>query len=408
MHFRRRFFVFAAYFVLLLAVSASARACLNDIDSDTLIQEGQILPDVVRVVTKRFPRNPPLYYQMRLERVALEIADDPAHLNLYDDAGVACDRLGSDDVALRYMAKKRAQLEKQGGADWKTASPELREAWYRYYANVGTFRIHQWIKNGADRTHLEAVKQARNEIARAIEIKPDAHFNRERYQLAAMNWIINPTVKNSENRRESASFSEYLKRGDLKIPANVSAVEGLSGLIVLGNAWESVDITDALGETLYDNNNTNLAHLAYLRCEELRTKGRTSLVSNAALQDGSLWGLATERLENPEEVKAKFYALRKEAEAWQKKRTAFMMVRLKQGSHPDANPFFWSGYTEAQPPPLDNPSDARLMRQQKETATRNFIGNAVWAVSGVFVAFCAWLAARGVTHLVRRRRVAAK
>ena len=76
-----------------LALSAAvcgASACMWD--SDTLAMEAKGLPDAVRVISGRFERNPPLYYEMRLNRVTKELRTRPNDLDLYDDAGVSAAR----------------------------------------------------------------------------------------------------------------------------------------------------------------------------------------------------------------------------------------------------------------------------------------------------------------------------
>ena len=86
--------------MLLLAFAlhaASAHACLND--RDTLAEEIRGLPDVTAIITGRFERNPPLYYQMRIDRLAREIPARHGHetlanpntLNDCDDMAVALD-----------------------------------------------------------------------------------------------------------------------------------------------------------------------------------------------------------------------------------------------------------------------------------------------------------------------------
>jgi hypothetical protein len=77
--------------VLLLSV-IPAVACLWD--RDTLKEEAAGKLDTVKAITGWFDRYPPRYYEMRLQRVTKELAEKPDALELYDDAGVACDRLG--------------------------------------------------------------------------------------------------------------------------------------------------------------------------------------------------------------------------------------------------------------------------------------------------------------------------
>lgn len=62
-------------FALLVGLSLSAAACLWD--RDTPAEEALGLPEVVAVLTGRFERNPPLYYEMRLARVTLHLQSQP-------------------------------------------------------------------------------------------------------------------------------------------------------------------------------------------------------------------------------------------------------------------------------------------------------------------------------------------
>ena len=60
---------------LLLGLPLSVAACLWD--RDTPVDEARGLPEVVAVLTGRFERNPPLFYEMRLERVAAHLRSHP-------------------------------------------------------------------------------------------------------------------------------------------------------------------------------------------------------------------------------------------------------------------------------------------------------------------------------------------
>src|ERR1700712_637402 len=95
---------------LILLLPSAVFACLWD--RDTPADEAKGLPEVVAVLTGRFERNPPLYYRMRLDRVAKSLEAHPDDLAAYDDAGVACDRLGLGDEAVSWMEKKKARLDK--------------------------------------------------------------------------------------------------------------------------------------------------------------------------------------------------------------------------------------------------------------------------------------------------------
>ena len=127
---------------LVALTTRGALSCINDRDSDTLAAEGKQLPDVVRVISGRFERNPPLYFQMRIARVQKELQLYPERLPLYDDIAVAFDRLGRGDEAIAWMNRKKAQLAKlqlASSTRLNAKSPILKEATYRYFANDGTF-----------------------------------------------------------------------------------------------------------------------------------------------------------------------------------------------------------------------------------------------------------------------------
>jgi hypothetical protein len=348
--------------VLLVGLPLSVAACLWD--RDTPASEAKGMPEVVAVLTGRFARNPPLYYEMRLARVTAQLQSHPDDLAAYDDAGVACDRIGRGDEAISWMERKRAQLEKLDAA-----RPEVKEQRYRYHANLGTFLVHRWARQGADRTKIDEVKAARDEIAKALEINPNAHFGREKYQLRALEWIVEPPkAEGLEDLPNLLGWSFADIYGQDTDPKEADgAVRGLAGLIVLGNAWESVDIFHALNVALQrdsmgyargrDGGRNTLAYLAWLRCRELIDAGKGSMLPDAPKGEG-----LKPLLRRPDFVKADllldsaFLKLRTEADAWHTARTAFMTRRLKEGRHPDTDPSFWSGYTERPAPRLPTKS----------------------------------------------------
>ncbi len=315
------------------------RACLWD--SDTLAAEARGLPGIVEVTTGFFPRNPPKYYEMRLERVERELAAEPSALNSYDDAGVACDRLHRPEQAMEWMAKKRK---------WMEAHPDLASAddWYRYHANLGTFFAHQWFFTRGENVGAEPLREAISHIEQAIEINPDAHFGRERIQLAVIRFAL-----------EAASpvLSEDLDRFDIFMNsqdgmASPSRVEGLVGLIVLGAAWESPDLFQALSQTLALRD-LSLALFARLRMIESFEAGRTSIDPRVKSEDDVMPLLSRFKDKTQySRIEADFATLRAAADAWQEKRTRYMEARFDQGMHPDVTPTFWSKWSD----PTDDPN----------------------------------------------------
>lgn len=347
----------------LVCSSAAALPCLWD--RDTLRFEAQGLPGIVETITGRFEREPDRFYEVRLERVAREVAAEPGRLELYDDAGVACDRLHRGDEAVAWMERKFAVLE--GLAD----SPSKAEALYRYHANLGTFLAHRWLRGGAERGDLGDLQAGREHIRRALELNPDAHFGRERYQEYALTWLIlMPTLepRDEDGLRTTWTLLDacppevrptplgFRRVAPGEVDPSKAATEALAGLIVLGDAWQSVDVFNALSHTLEYQRHASVGYLAALRAREIALSGRRSLHPEFAAADPELADRVASfqgHFENSGPIAAvdSFFAeARAEAEDWHAERTAFVLRRLDEGRHPDTDPDFWSGYSSSPPP----------------------------------------------------------
>jgi hypothetical protein len=363
-------------------------ACIND--RDTLAAEiraqkgdGNGLPPVVRAITGHFERNPALYYAMRLKRVKSELQRNPKRLDLYDDAGAASDRLGRSDEALLWMEKKKRQLA-TSVLDLKTR----REHEYRYLANAGTFHAHLWLRQGANRRDMARLKTGRDMIARAVKLKPKAHFGREKYQLLLMEWVLNPpALKRNVTRRDFLNLSA-LNQDDgenhLKDSKHSDALTGLFGLIVLGDAWASFDVYHALMQGLGAQGNATLCIFAGQRVRELLDNGRKSLNPNPSEENWPLrWSLNfPQSLESEDDIRRKYFELRADAMAFQDARDLYMLQRLQKGQHPDTHPNFWAGW-KAPPTP-----DFALPDLQKENLQRQI---AVWTRRAEIVGVCLML-----------------
>lgn len=389
---------------ILFGVPVVAWACLWD--RDTPRSEALGMPEVVAAITGRFERNPPLFYEMRLARVTEHLKAYPDDLSAYDDAGVACDRLGRGDEAIDWMKKKYERLALRPPDD-----AETKEHTYRYHANLGTFLVHRWAKQGADRAKIAEVKAARDEIAKALKINPNAHFGREKYQLKALEWIIDPPsakegqyLPNLLNMEVEISGATNPKEAD----EADDAVRGLAGLITLGNAWESVDVFYALSialqnDTLGVEPGTNagrngLANLALMRAKELVDAGKRSMLPDAWVGEdlkSSFW--RPQFINDQEYQKEDFLRLRLDAEEWRKARTGFMLARLEQGLHPDTDDNFWSGYVERPAMPLPDYSvpDAYTAAYNRKMNTIRLIFSGILVAigMGISVFFFWWLKA---------------
>ena len=329
-------------------------ACLWD--DDTLRAEAQGLPGLAEVITGHFDRFPPKYYEMRLDRVTNEVESDPTNLDHYDNAGVACDRLGRSDDAIEWMSRKRIALDAL-----ETPDPEHE---YRYLANLGTFHVHRWLSAGADRAEMADVERARDLIAQAIKLNPDAHFGREQYQLRAIEWILSldekvvpPTFISINHGSEDEPYYEEDPASFWRssLGDREELIEGLSGLIVLGNAWESVDVYNALRFALYYEQYAVIAYLAELRIDELRKQGRRSLLPenqhNKAFRMISSDVLQTNVIADTERY---FREARAQAKERESAFNAYVIERLDRGEHPDTHPDFFAQWTPTNyaPPPI--------------------------------------------------------
>lgn len=337
----------SAFCILSVLVVQSANACLWD--RDTLAMEAEHFPGITEIITGRFDRFPPLYYEMRLERVARELESAPSDLSLYDDAGVACDRLGRHDEAIEWMAKKRAVLDALAEADAEHA--------YRYLANLGTFHIHRWLSAGTDREDMADAALARDLIAAAIELNPDAHFGRERYQLLAIEWILALDQLEyglGQSLMHQIPGYDYPggTRGKLTELGYGDAPQGLMGLIALGNAWESVDVYYALAFALGDQGDNVLSELCMLRVRELVEAGGASLYPDFDYLELEMApGRGGVEHEYKQDVRAWFVQARAESTDWTLARNAYVLDRLHDGLHPDTDPAFWDDWHETTSPP---------------------------------------------------------
>lgn len=365
-------------FALLVSIPLASNACLNDRDSDALAVQNKRFPDALRVISGRFERNPPRFYQMRIARVEAELKSKPHDFGLYDDLAVAHDKLGDDERALKVMAQKRALLPVYDAHD-KTN----KEAWYRFFANDGTFRAHRFLHDGAKVERVGEMKRARQEIKRALEIKPNAHFGREKYQLAVMDWVLAAKTKKIEAEtslgdflRERFKFDQGydVPRGPL--PQNRrDAAQGLLGLIVLGAAWRSPDVFDALATTLESRPTIALSYLARHRSQELLGNGAHSIQPKSLydlfeyqFRDGREFGLNDK---NAKTLDAFYPKVRTEADAWNENRAKWMNAKFALGQHPDTHANFWNAWKEAAPPSLD------VAWFNERAATQSLINNSV-------------------------------
>ncbi len=208
------------------------------------------------------------------------------------------------------------------------------------------------------------MKRARDEIQRALKIKPNAHFGREKYQLAVMDWVVaSKTIKTSDTlanflaQRFQYDSGYDTSRAPLQ-NARKEAAQGLSGLIVLGAAWQSPDVFDALATALEARPTIALSYLARHRSQELLGSGAKSLLPGSILPMVEFWLRDTREFglndTNTKTLDAFYPKMRAEAASWNASRTSWMNARFADNKHPDTNTDFWGGWNDpGAPPSLD-------------------------------------------------------
>lgn len=362
-----------------LAASIS-RGCLWD--SDTIYDELAGKLNLQNAIAGRIARNPAKYYELRLRNVREKLKVNPNDAGSYDDAAVACDRLGRYDEAIRWMRLKR----KRGFSGAATQ--------YRTEANEGTMIFHRWLSRGRLNSELAEAKVGRDMIARAITLNPDAHFGRERVQLVAMNWVI--AMVEQPLRKPHPLVDEFRLHRDIGWEKQQ---EGLIGLMALGNAWESVDVIDALNPRIRGQ---SMQALITLRIRELEREGKRSLTGKVL------------RPEPPDSVGSvqlaivvdNFRAMRKNANAFQARRQEFMISKLGKGQHPDTHPDFWHGYREIPPYKIPSPWPwTRLMVWATTPGNGGFVFTVIAALIATSIYF---YVNRGKPRQVLRRQVPRK
>jgi hypothetical protein len=139
------------------------------------------------VIHERFPKHGPAYYHERdrvvREKLAALAPDDPAAFPLLDDLAVGMERLGRSNEAAAIMRDKLARQETKGlkGRDLYTS-----------YANLGTFLIHGSFApaTAGDAGARERFREGVGFIRKSVEVNPEAHFGRERWQAAIAEFLL--------------------------------------------------------------------------------------------------------------------------------------------------------------------------------------------------------------------------
>lgn len=368
------------------AFAPRAQACIWDYD--TLAIELKGLPAVRDVAVGVFDRFPAKYYEMRIERLSKLLENTPHDLDALDSIAVAYDRIGESTKAIEWMAVKKAALDardtaeasksgdgdgSEDSADGDAESADVDFDRYRYLANLGTFYAHRWVKSANKFDDMKDLDSAIEYISAAIEENPDAHFGREVYQLKALEWLRDtaaagydaklhkmlPDMLGLSAKRafHSTGDNEKLKEFGLE-----DSIEGLTGIIVQGAAWQSVDVFYALYLALITDGKHSAALYVMQRIKELVDDGKGSIIKGAPTGAALIKAMSVYSLvDDPDQVtvRSDYKKMRAWAKDWQEARENFMAKQFAAGKHPDSDEDFWSDFEAPERPELAGENQAK-------------------------------------------------
>lgn len=299
--------------VATIAAAAIAMPCINDLDTKRIEQETRF--DVRSMVAGRYEVNPPVYYEIRVERLKKEIAKGTSDPNLYDDLSVAYERLGKTDEAIKVINQK---LKLKG----KFTSEDS----YKYHANLGTFLAHKALAAKSGKPDKALLKEALDHLEKAVKINPEAHFGREAAQIELVRALA-----------EGLPEPKYFEHSD-------KSKNAYFGLAVMGAAQESPDVwVLAARHSTYSESDRQLIYDRIAKFLEKKSFIFPALEKE--FNEGSKADLtAKERLA----VRELVGALVENGEEFQTNREKFILSQVAKGRHPDTDESFWDGYKETE------------------------------------------------------------
>ena len=260
----------AALFAVLLALVPSvAVACMWDYD--TLKMERQRFPSALELITGKFLRHSPEFYEWRVHDRTARLAADPHNPALTDDLAVAFDKLGRHEKAIELML----------------AADKRQPGRYETLSNLATFQFH-----------AGRLEESLASVEAALRINPDAHFGREKYQKFLTQYVIsrrvdgkiklplasvsahgdptsgNPLLALVGVEKTFAKFLSNTLRPDEPLPegrptTDAAAIKGVLGMMRFAS-HDSPVLLEALGGLLVDERGVQddakrLAARAYLK-----------------------------------------------------------------------------------------------------------------------------------------------
>jgi hypothetical protein len=114
---------------------------------------------------------------------------DARYFALLDDLAVDHDRWGKAVDGIPILRRK---LDEQQPLDASGVRPVPTKEFYTTYANLGTLLAHQHLKGALakDPAALAGLHEGLSLIEQSVEVNPDAHFGRERWQVVTLRYLL--------------------------------------------------------------------------------------------------------------------------------------------------------------------------------------------------------------------------
>lgn len=320
--------------ILLITSPSLVFACLWDYD--TLKMERTRFPNSLELITGKFLRHSPEFYQWRIEDRLKRLKTDPKNVTLMDDLAVAYDKTKQHDKAIEIGLK----------------TEEMQPGRYETAANLGTFYMHAG-------NFEEGLKW----VDRALKINPDAHFGREKYQKILAEYLLSrrngrtlslpmAKVENlgipSVHTIVEDTFAKFLaaKHPQYTDSDHAAALKGVQGMMRFAN-FESPILLEALASLLTEMTTTKavndsdakllaaraLLKASYQMQDDRQKKAYRDMASRALY-------LQTPRTKSTqitlEEVEEPFKKELKEAQDWYAQLRAKEIAWIAEGKNPEA------------------------------------------------------------------------
>lgn len=269
--------------VFLFVLTSVAQACLWD--WDTLQMERRRFPGTLEMITGKFVRHSPAYYEWRIKDRMKRMRSPAEDPGLADDLAVAYSKLGRHAEGIALLEQVLAAHAER----------------YEKLANLGT--IHMLAGD---------FQVGKEYVDRAIVVNPDAHFGRVKYQSLLAEYFLTerksphpaaePDTSVIRPKGEPCGFAKFvLEKQGWKdgwiyekpevleaVKAELAAAQqGVLGMMHFEN-YDSPLLLEALGDLLiawptYKDDALQLAARAYYRVAQLsKDKGTKDEFERAA------------------------------------------------------------------------------------------------------------------------------